>query len=54
VPAPPRLIQLHPVSTEVNNVRNKGRHLIDPVDPATPAPAQGTLLGGDGDSAPQA
>jgi putative SOS response-associated peptidase YedK len=54
VPAPPRVIELHPVSTDVNNVRNKGRHLIDPVDPATPAAAQGTLLGGDGDSSPPA
>ncbi len=32
VPAPPSLLTLHPVSTEVNNVRNKGAHLIDPVD----------------------
>ena len=34
VPAPPSSSTLHPVSTEVNNVRNKGPHLIDPVDPA--------------------
>jgi putative SOS response-associated peptidase YedK len=47
VPAPPRLIQLHPVSTEVNNVRNKGPHLIDPVDPDGDGSGQGTLLGGD-------
>ena len=33
VPAPASLIELHPVSTEVNNVRNKGSHLIDAVDP---------------------
>ncbi len=32
VPAPSELIELHPVSTEVNNVRNKGAHLIEPVD----------------------
>jgi putative SOS response-associated peptidase YedK len=29
VPAPSELITLHPVSTEVNNVRNGGPHLID-------------------------
>ncbi len=29
VPSAPELIDLRPVSTEVNNVRNKGRHLID-------------------------
>lgn len=33
VPAPPSLVTLRPVSTEVNNVRNKGAHLVDPVDP---------------------
>ncbi|MCP4436316.1 MAG: SOS response-associated peptidase [Actinomycetia bacterium] len=32
VPAPPKLITFHPVSTEVNNVRNKGPHLMDPVE----------------------
>jgi putative SOS response-associated peptidase YedK len=48
VPAPPRLIRMHPVSTEVNNVRNKGGHLIEQVDPGPVAGhAQGTLLGGD-------
>ena len=42
VPAPSSLIELHPVSTEVNNVRNKGAHLTDPVDPeAPPAPHDG-------------
>lgn len=35
VPAPPRLVELYPVSTEVNNVRNKGAHLIDRIDPET-------------------
>lgn len=35
VPAPPRLITFHPVSTEVNNVRNKGEHLTDEIDPGT-------------------
>jgi putative SOS response-associated peptidase YedK len=33
VPAPNELIELRPVSTEVNNVRNQGAHLIDRVDP---------------------
>ena len=33
VPAPDRLITMHPVSTDVNNVRNKGEHLIDEVAP---------------------
>lgn len=32
VPAPSELITLHPVSTEVNNVRNGGPHLTDPVE----------------------
>jgi putative SOS response-associated peptidase YedK len=31
VPAPPTLLTLRPVSTEVNNVRNKGPELIDEV-----------------------
>ena len=35
VPAPSRLIRLHPVSTEVNNVRNNGPHLIEEADPLT-------------------
>ena len=33
VPAPKELITFHPVSTEVNNVRNKGEHLTREVDP---------------------
>jgi putative SOS response-associated peptidase YedK len=33
VPAPDELITFHPVSTEVNSVRNKGAHLLDEVDP---------------------
>lgn len=33
VPAPSDLLTLRAISTEVNNVRNKGPHLIDPVDP---------------------
>jgi putative SOS response-associated peptidase YedK len=32
VPAPPTLLTLRPVSTEVNNVRNKGPELIEPVE----------------------
>ena len=32
VPAPSELITLRPVSTEVNNVRNGGPHLTDPVE----------------------
>jgi putative SOS response-associated peptidase YedK len=31
VPAPNELLTLHPVSVEVNNVRNGGAHLIDPI-----------------------
>jgi putative SOS response-associated peptidase YedK len=42
VPAPPEIIVTHPVSTEVNTVRNKGAELIEPVDPA-PQPEQGQL-----------
>ena len=33
VPAPSSLIRMHPVSTEVNNARNKGAHLIEPAEP---------------------
>lgn len=32
VPAPPALITFHPVSTEVNNARNKGERLLDEVE----------------------
>jgi len=32
VPAPPGLLVMHPVSTDVGNVRNKGAHLVEPVD----------------------
>ena len=38
VPAPPRIITMHPVSTEVNNVRNNGPQLTDEVTPDEPAP----------------
>ncbi len=48
VPAPDSLLELRPVSTDVNNVRNRGPHLLDrfdPADPADPSSAgQGTLL----------
>lgn len=33
-PAPDDVLVLHPVSTAVNNVRNKGPELADPVDPS--------------------
>ncbi|MGH9209150.1 MAG: SOS response-associated peptidase [Acidimicrobiales bacterium] len=36
VPAPVGVITTHPVSTEVNSVRNKGAELITEVDPANP------------------
>ena len=29
VPAPSEVIRMHPVSTDVNNVRNDGPHLIE-------------------------
>ena len=38
VPAPKQLLTMHPVATDVGNVRNQGPHLIDPVDPAAPPP----------------
>jgi putative SOS response-associated peptidase YedK len=45
VPAPSRLIELHPVSTQVNNVREDGPELIEAVDPDAAAEAsQGSLL----------
>ena len=34
IPAPDTLLQVRAVGTDVNNVRNKGPHLIDPVDPS--------------------
>jgi putative SOS response-associated peptidase YedK len=39
VPVPASALDIHPVSTEVNNVRNGGAHLIDPVDPGEAVPA---------------
>jgi putative SOS response-associated peptidase YedK len=41
VPAPPGLITMHPVSTDVNSVRNKGEYLTEEVDPVA---ADGRLL----------
>jgi putative SOS response-associated peptidase YedK len=38
VPAPDAVIAMHPVSTEVNSVRNKGPHLVDEIDPETGEP----------------
>lgn len=35
VPAPAQLIRIHPVSTEVNNVRNNGPDLIEEADPVS-------------------
>jgi putative SOS response-associated peptidase YedK len=32
VPAPDDLLAMHEVSTDVNNVRNKGDHLIEPIE----------------------
>jgi putative SOS response-associated peptidase YedK len=45
VPAPASLIAMHPVSTEVNRVANKGAGLIEPVpDSPPPGSDQATLL----------
>jgi putative SOS response-associated peptidase YedK len=40
VPAPSELLEFHAVSTEVNNPRNRGEHLKDPVDPDAVEAAQ--------------
>jgi len=37
VPAPNSLTEMHTVTTEVNNARNGGPHLIEAVDPGTEA-----------------
>lgn len=42
VPADPAVTVMHPVSTQVNNVRNKGPELVAEIDPN--APEDGTLL----------
>ncbi len=44
VPAPSKLITFHPVSTEVNNARNRGEHLRDEVDPDAPPASEPTLI----------
>jgi putative SOS response-associated peptidase YedK len=46
VPAPASIIDLYPVATEVNNVRNRGPHLMERFDPgaATNGGDQGSLL----------
>lgn len=42
VPAEAGLIAMHPVSTDVNNVRNDGPQLVEAIDPDAPEP--GSLL----------
>ncbi len=42
VPAPDDLLDLYPISTAVNNVKNKGDHLIDPL-PDLPATADRSI-----------
>jgi putative SOS response-associated peptidase YedK len=45
VPAPASIIAMHPVSTDVNRVANKGASLIEPVPvPDVPGKDQATLL----------
>jgi putative SOS response-associated peptidase YedK len=45
VPAPASIIAMHPVSTDVNRVANKGASLIEPVPvPDVPGGGQATLL----------
>ncbi|MFN8051132.1 MAG: SOS response-associated peptidase [Acidimicrobiales bacterium] len=44
VPAGAGALTMHPVSTEVNNVRNDGRQLIEEIDPNEPTDGQTTLL----------
>lgn len=43
LPAPDDVLTMHPVSTDVNNVRNKGKELMEPIDPAAGAPGQLTF-----------
>lgn len=42
VPSAPEITAMHPVSTAVNNVRNKGEELTEEIDPDAPEP--GTLV----------
>ena len=44
VPAPKELLTLRPVSTDVNNVRNKGEDLVTEVEPDDPGAGQTELL----------
>lgn len=46
VPAPSSYVELHPVSTDVNNVRTNGAHLVDEVEPIARGASSGqaTLL----------
>lgn len=39
VPCPPELITMRTISTEVNNARNKGAHLVEPAPPIDDAAA---------------
>ena len=43
LPAADDLLTMHPVSTDVNNVRNKGAELTEPIDPDAGVPAQLTF-----------
>ena len=43
IPAPPSLLTMHTVATDVNKVQNKGPELIEHVDPSS-GDAQGSLL----------
>jgi hypothetical protein len=49
VPAPNELLTMHPVSLDVNNVRNRGAHLIEAVAAVDPdgkgAPAGPSAVG---------
>jgi putative SOS response-associated peptidase YedK len=36
VPSAPQIITMHPISTEVNSVRNKGPQLIEEAPPLVP------------------
>jgi putative SOS response-associated peptidase YedK len=38
VPAPNSLLTMHPVSTDVNNARNRGEYLREPLSPPPPEP----------------
>ena len=51
LPAPKELLTMRPISTQVNNVRNKGEDLVAEIDPDADAPA-GDGSGGDAASEP--